>query len=1040
MTHAPRSPFTSWADEGVTSTLFGGAGNRYAPGNFRQARHGSPILQAKPVRDWFFGPRTAASGWRLVRAGVTGGTQNITLPGFADTPKAALIIVTGTTSLTGTAGASRRISVGFMDGSSSGGSGCSSQDSQSGSVAKNTSFTEVVRLLKPDGSGYNAFASGSLIAGGVSLVWTTGLPATAYVVDVVLFYGPQLQVQYGTATPASQNAGPGLINVGFRPQMIFTTSGVGAAAAVSNDWDLDIGWSIDGLTSRMMSTRENTGIATTQVASWGFTDGTVRQNWKESTPLDIQNYTTYISTFHDQGFLLGTSGGSDPSLPGDPINYLALNFGDKEFTLTDQVTPTSATLVSYFGCEEQPGYAMTFNRRTNWAGKDKTFRSAAFGYGFFNAPEQQCTTGWARDNVATTSTGNRDKASAFFSCTDTGADELEATFNSMDSYGYTLNWSAVAAASFGFVAATVERDLLEGVDGAPSFRQMTAAGVGEEDFVATDGTPNLPHPMTCSAVAEEDFVATGAANLPHPMTGTGTGEEDFIGTSAGSFDQLQGAAVALEEFIATDGLPNLPHPMTAVGVGETDIVGTGAANLPSPMTATGTGEEDFLASGDASFDQLQGAAVALEEFIAAADGALPSPMTCAADGVTGWFATGDCVLPQLQGAAVGEEDFVGTCAGTLSQLTCEGHGVNGQEVDGTGSCFLPSPMTATGTCLEVFDSNGLGEFPRDMTCSGTGEVSVDGTGAAMLPAPMVGGGTAEEDFVATSAGTLPHPLTCAAAGVTGWFASGDANLPHPLTGTGSGEEWFLATSAGAFDQLQSACQALEEFIGSAAGTFGQVQGACQAQEVFEGDCAGTLPHPPTGAGSGLEALVGSGDTLLPHLVASGTGELWFLGSAAGAFPGCQGASQGLEVFLATCAALLPHPMVGTGTDVQLACPDSLAAGWSETGLAAAGDNQLDLLPAGATVLDVLAAGTEATAALAAGWGALSRLAAGFAAQDLDAGGAADLDLLAAGFSALDALGGGWDALDDLGASHLLASDLAGGYGSVDALRASCCTV
>jgi hypothetical protein len=740
-----------------------GVGNRLYIESFNRDR---PLAREAPLvaSDFFFDQRpevAAVAGWRIARAGAitTGSTQDFTVPGIG-TPAAALVVVTGSLGTFGSPVNDKRISVGIKTSGFEGGISGSSQDAHSGSVTHNSGFTDaLVKVIKGDGSAFEAVATGALITDGIRLTWST-LPPNAFITDVMLFFGPDISVDADLVT--SPGAGTTTITAGFAPDVLLCLSDVNTFDNnIHVQCTLEFFLGVREGDARYTYWSQNPDSVGTSLSQLVTLDpNAIAADFSEAaSPAFIFAAETFFDSWNATGFAVNSIGGTPP------FCYLALRFGGKAVYSSILDTPAATGDASYSGSGMTPAYAMTLmSRLGTLPSNNKTGRAGAAGLSAFNAAgEQFAASVTDQDAQTTTNTSSIEAAKAYYLTTDAAAEENTATFVSFEPNKFTLNWSA-AVGSMHFITLLLERDW-HLASGTPSFRIPTASGVGELVFsAAASGTPS------------------GAPKFPK-ATGTGTGQLIFKATGAGTFPLAQGAGASLLEFSAT-GAGSFAVP-TGTGAGTLEFTSTGSGSFPLAQGA-GASLLEFTGTSAGVFPLAQGAGASLLEFTGTSTGTFPLATGTGA-ALLIFDATGAGLFPLAMGTGAGTVTavgFSGSGAGVFP--LAQGSGASLLEFTGTSTGTFPL-ATGTGAALLVFPStSGDGFFPL-VTSVGAAELIFEATGAGLFPLALASGtGFTGTGFTGAGAGSFPLPIA-SSAGLLVFTGTADAFFPLTL---GSGNATF----------------------------------------------------------------------------------------------------------------------------------------------------------------------------------------------------------------------------------------------------------
>lgn len=397
-------------------------------------------------------------------AAITSGTtQDFTVSGIG-TPVAAIIIVSSATSLTGTAADERRWSVCLTDGTNHRGWGQQSEHNQANSDTDHIRFDNaVVTLPDPGGVTNDAVATfDSWITDGIRIDWTT-LPSAAYVVDVILWAGDDIEAVVGDAAPNVVGGADVTVTTTFQPDHLVCLSG-------SFDGDFDEvynrGWmsclsqSVRGGITKSVNFEESNNKATTQPSL--RLAGTLATPFRGSAsgPFLVLAGTALVQ-YNADGFDIQSVG--NVGATGPRIGYLAVNYGGASYDLQVESTPTTAGVTAFTGYGFKPGSVLMLPTisAASWGTSDLTNEAAGTaGLAFFTQNEEFCSSVSAEDNASNSNTQSADKDTALYMPLDDGTGpEYEAAFESFTSDGFELDFTTVQAdKAFKFLSFALEAD------------------------------------------------------------------------------------------------------------------------------------------------------------------------------------------------------------------------------------------------------------------------------------------------------------------------------------------------------------------------------------------------------------------------------------------------------------------------------------------------------------------------------------------------------------------------------------------------------
>lgn len=772
-------------------------------------------------------------GTRAVAITSGGPTQDIIVPGIGtETPAAAMVCVTNAISLSGAVAAQAQQSIGLLDGSSQGCIAGTDQDNIPTTNTTNVSDgSNAIRMLNQPGTATNGVATATLIPGGIRLTWSQ-LPTTAFVVNVVCWFGDDITAAWFSATPDTTGNPAVAVNVGFEPDHLVTL------ATENTELDQVIR---DGYVCQVAhATNLHPGIsqfAAEQRSLDNSGSGNVRMILAPDELCRTQlsgNEQTRLVQFTATGFEIDSNGGGT----GPTIIGLAIAYGGKSYDLNPQVSPTllgDAVFAVGFAPSSFLGVGVAVED-TNW---DKTVLNdeasylAPMCYAGETDPgsddADQFAPGTVREDGETESnTSTRSFPSALHVRFENDQVVLyDADLSSFGTTGYTLTFNIVPInPNTQFLAFLLEEDPLVG-SGDQTLPSMQCAGTG---ITSTSGGGDKEFgAMQCAGQGVQIFAGGGDKPLSLPDC-AGSGVLLFAGTSNFVVPKMQCAGTADPQVFTggsnqdTDEVPQKFRPM--------ELAGQGTVTLGL-----------FEGGGDKKIGPLDCAGQGVLTFVGSGDTQLPS-MTF--EGLGGFATgTGDSQAAAMLSNGQGAQVFPGGGDKATSVPVHEGQGA--LVFQGGGDMQLGS-MTSTGAGAEVYEGAGDTQLPAT-ACEGVGTMQPEGDGGQDLPSmehegdgALVFTGSGDSVLPAIAKGE-PQP----SGFVKNFVGSGDKPLAIPAM-AGAGEMQFAGASSAELPSLQKEGAGQLVFSGSGNTNFGAM--SC--------------------AGNGADKVSGSGDFQVPALTCAGS--------------------------------------------------------------------------------------------------------------------------------------------------------------------------
>jgi hypothetical protein len=393
------------------------------------------------------------------------GTQDITIASFG-TPKAAMFILSY--SITdGTAAADAALSIGAATGTAN--EWCYHWNSEDGQgttdVHAEIVSTRCVLINTPGTSTSDGEAEFSAwITDGVRINWTTAA-GSAWLLTVVLFGGADLSahannVGLGNTVDLETN----ITAPGFEPRLVIAVANSPTAIDIATSnvrptYGVVHNDGFGAITQRSAAYRHLNGAATSEI------DGHCTETYGL---LAIGSNATVIwggefTNFDASGFSVITRVGAGLNTA---MCYLALDFNlAAEGWVGTVDTPTGTGNEAVSGVPNTPQFV--FQIGTYMEAIDTAYNNSALagtvGFSTFDVDDEYMTSAQDEDGAGTTNAQSVSDNTAVELPDDDGAAGLTAAFVSMDSNGWTLNYSAVEANAkkfFGLAITGQQSDVL----------------------------------------------------------------------------------------------------------------------------------------------------------------------------------------------------------------------------------------------------------------------------------------------------------------------------------------------------------------------------------------------------------------------------------------------------------------------------------------------------------------------------------------------------------------------------------------------------
>ena len=370
-----------------------------------------------------------------------GGTQDITSSDITDF-QGAIFLVSGATALNTTTAHARR-SVGFCDDLGNGRVLASrSEDAQGTTDSRNEGDAAGgVVLIQSTGTAANVAVADAVdrstsgLANGIRITWTT-TPDLAYQMTVILF-GGTTNLAIGGGLPPTTDTSE---SVGFRPDVVFFASTLGSLTGAALDYSVGFGAAVD-----------DTGPPQASVyGRWDASQGTSDADalvdtgsaGGEAVGSGAPTYASIdVGSFEAGGFTWSRSGGSPNA------NYLAIEFSEaRSSAVAVETLPSGTGNQAFTGLGLKPELVIGVANLMVVEDTGTDGPTAAMESLFaFSSTEEHCIATHEEEGVGTSNTDSRSEESALFVFSDDGTVGSEASLSSMDSSGFTLNFSTATA-------------------------------------------------------------------------------------------------------------------------------------------------------------------------------------------------------------------------------------------------------------------------------------------------------------------------------------------------------------------------------------------------------------------------------------------------------------------------------------------------------------------------------------------------------------------------------------------------------------------
>lgn len=379
-----------------------------------------------------------------------GGTQDITSSDITDFA-GAIIILNGATALS-TDTSHARMTVAFCD--ASGNMFSSARRAEDGNTAVPETVTwgsqSLLQIGHPTATSSGAPTligtaeavprSTSGVANGIRLNWTN-TPDAAYRMTAILFGGSTNVAVGQDNVPTTAT----LVNLGFEPDFVCFHSqhgNYGPTSAAALDYDVGLGFAVNDGSETQASLLELWDSGTEPVDADGYVS-TVEAAGEISG--GAENHVT-VTAFSASGFTW------DAETSVVPAQYFALEFSeDRTAAVAVETLPGSTGSQAFTGLGIRPEFVFGIaNLMTSTNTLVDGATASTESIFMFNADEEYSHSchheeGITITNPPTSNAESRTENTALWVYTHDGSEAVDAAFTSLDSSGFTLNFSTATA-------------------------------------------------------------------------------------------------------------------------------------------------------------------------------------------------------------------------------------------------------------------------------------------------------------------------------------------------------------------------------------------------------------------------------------------------------------------------------------------------------------------------------------------------------------------------------------------------------------------
>ena len=396
-------------------------------------------------------------------------TVDLVATGMTGMPQAAEFWISYATA-EGTATAEAFISIGATDGTNQWSTAIKSKDSVGTSDTARGSGSATVGSLHVTTTNSNAFDGfiefDSWIEGGVRLdIFGANPFSSAFIIKAILYQG-FANVAVGSFASPTVVAGELDISLGFRPTVVKlnSVSTVSGADIATAKYTAGIAVDTNPIEHHHVSLIRDDNLATT-ASGLHYGTNVTYSFFSDAIALDANGE---VSNFNSDGFGYTTNDDDDGAVD---MYYLALDTGSHPVYLGTFTTPTTTGSDANTDVGFTPIYAQLITSRVQAVNNTVTDdQSSSFGISGFNVSQAAVMSSSDDDGETTTVTACLMDSDPVATLNADGTIECAATLESLDTTGFTLDWTAVPT--------TAQKWILFVIGEEAAQRLQTLLGVG----------------------------------------------------------------------------------------------------------------------------------------------------------------------------------------------------------------------------------------------------------------------------------------------------------------------------------------------------------------------------------------------------------------------------------------------------------------------------------------------------------------------------------------------------------------------------------
>ena len=339
-------------------------------------------------------------------------------------------------------------------------------------------------------------------ADGFTINWSDA-PSTAILVHYLALGGASLNVFAGSSATPSANGNASYTGVGFQPGFVLTAYNVANVGSNFTEHNLTLGFASASTAQGAAAIRDRDAQATMDVVNRQVTDKVLCASLSTSTS-DVSHAA--LASFDTDGFTLTWSAGP---ISSEAFCYLCLGGESFKVGAETQNTSTGTKATTGVGFKPAALFAIGWNKAANTALDTSDMRLTI---GAADGTREGHTWIQSADATADSDTDQRSSDTKFLGfCTQPTTVNAECDVSTMDTDGYTLDWTTADTTARQFIYAAFGP-----FEGGTTFAQaLSATATGSASMVRRPGIG-----LSAAATGAASMVRAVRSTLSAAATGT----------------------------------------------------------------------------------------------------------------------------------------------------------------------------------------------------------------------------------------------------------------------------------------------------------------------------------------------------------------------------------------------------------------------------------------------------------------------------------------------------------------------------------------